>query len=178
VRTGKRSACQIATIRNDARFCIGRLGVQAFRLSHDARDPVGYVITLPDGTRLGIATDLGHPNPEAVKALEGCEILGLECNHDPDLLRDGPYPWVLKKRIGSDQGHLSNPSAADLLARLAGPGLRQVFALHLSETNNRPHLARRALTGCLKDLKLPAQVTTVGRDGAVGYPTAGQMNLL
>ncbi len=161
---GRRPRCERVEVRAGRPFSVGELQVEPFVLSHDARQPVGYVFHLPDGTRLGIATDLGHPNPEAVEALRGCDLIGLESNHDPDMLRDGPYPWVLKQRIRSDLGHLSNPCAAGALEQIVSDRLRRLFALHLSQTNNEPDLARRALTGRLIEIGLDVPVTVVGQD--------------
>ena len=68
----------------------------------------------------------------------------MEFNHDPRMLRDGPYPWHLKQRISSNHGHLSNEAAAQLLSDLAWDGLEGVFLAHLSETNNCPQLAEQS----------------------------------
>jgi len=80
--------------------------------------------------------------------------LVLECNHDSDLLSNGDYPLSLKQRISGRFGHLDNAAAADLLARVSWDRLRHVVAAHLSESNNRPELARAALAralGCSDD---------------------------
>jgi len=131
---------------------------------------VGYRFGFPDGSALGIATDLGVAGDGAVEALRGCALLGLESNHDPDMLRAGPYPAFLKRRILSDRGHLSNAQAADLLGRLAHPGLRQVFLLHLSKVNNRPPLAAAVLGEKLRSLGLGAGLAVVGPDQPLEYP--------
>ncbi len=178
VRTGKRSICELRPIGSSQQFSIGSLKIQSFPVSHDAGDAVGCVFQAPDGTRLGIATDLGRPNPMVIKALKNCHLIGLECNHDPDLLRDGPYPWFLKRRIKSDKGHLSNQAAADLLGQIAGPNLRHLFALHLSKTNNRPKLVRQLLTSRLKQLGLSTEVTITHPDRTVSFPPKGQIDLL
>ena len=65
----------------------------------------------------------------------------LECNHDEQMLMDGPYPWDLKRRIASPKGHLSNRDCATFAARLAATGMRRLLLAHLSETNNLPELA-------------------------------------
>lgn len=124
---------------------IGTFSVVPFRTSHDAADPVGYRIESDGGERLGLATDTGVLTPEAAEGLRDVDILGLESNHDTQMLANGPYPQYLKARIRSAQGHLSNHDAAEALELLAGNRLRQVFALHRSDTNNSPTLARRVL---------------------------------
>ena len=99
--------------------------------------------------RLGLLTDVGRTTPHIEANLSGCHGLVLECNHDPQMLADGPYPPMLQRRVGGDLGHLSNPQAAALLQRLDLAQLRQLVGAHLSEKNNTPQLARQALCGAL-----------------------------
>jgi len=159
-------------------FHVGPVEVVPFTTVHDARGPVGYVLRMPDGRRLGFATDMGHVNAEALDALRGCDLLAIEANHDPDMLRWGPYPGFLKRRIRSDRGHLSNAEAASLLARTASDRLEQVFVMHISRTNNQAGLARQALESRLSRLGLrrPA-VTVVEQDRVLRYPLPGQLSL-
>jgi phosphoribosyl 1,2-cyclic phosphodiesterase len=131
-----------------ATFALGDLGITPYPIPHDAREPVHY--TFSDGARrFGLLTDAGHVTPTIEAALSGCDALALECNHDVERLRAGAYPAALKRRILGPLGHLDNAAAADLLARVATPGLRHVVAAHLSERNNMPQLARAALAGAL-----------------------------
>lgn len=126
----------------------GDLELRPFGVPHDANEPLQ--LTLGDGARrLGVVTDLGCAPATVAAALAGCQALLLECNHDEELLRNGPYHAALKKRILGSHGHLSNAAAASLLARCLHPGLALVAAAHLSEHNNRPELARAALTETL-----------------------------
>ncbi len=129
-------------------FQIGELQVVTVPVTHDAADPVGFIIETPAG-KVGIATDLGIATRLVRQSYQGCRVLVLETNHDPDLLRDGPYPWPLKQRIRSRHGHLSNEDGAELLADLLWDGLDAVFLAHLSETNNTPDHARRAVQNVL-----------------------------
>ena len=132
-----------ATIRHfepGVPFEAGGLSFTAFSTSHDAASPVGFRVT--DGARvLGFATDLGVADEGTRSALTGADALVIESNHDEELLRDGPYPWFLKKRIGSERGHLSNEQSGDLLSGLLNGRLKAVVLAHLSETNNEPRLA-------------------------------------
>lgn len=137
---------------------IGAFEVVAFKTSHDAAEPVGFRFESRDGVVVGIATDTGEITPETREALTGCTILGIESNHDIDMLTNGPYPWFLKQRILSTRGHLSNDAAAVALETLAHPGLREVIGLHLSTTNNNAARAQSALAGALQKLDHPAQV--------------------
>lgn len=124
---------------------LGPLRLRPFTVPHDAREPLQ--LTCSDGAaRLGILTDLGHASSHVLEQLAGCGTLLLECNHDTQLLAGSGYPAFLKRRVGGDWGHLANEAAA-AIARAIRPG--QLVAAHLSEQNNRPELARRALAGAM-----------------------------
>lgn len=127
---------------------LGPLQVLPFAVPHDAREPLQLRCTDGDA-RLGILTDLGHVSEHVKQQLAGCGSMVLECNHDTDLLANGPYPYFLKRRVGGDWGHLSNGAAAQAAQAWGAQGLRQVVAAHLSERNNRPELAQAALAQAL-----------------------------
>lgn len=134
-------------------FAVGDLEVWPYPVPHDAREPTQFVFS--DGAlRLGLLTDAGRPTQHIEQQLGELDALVLECNHDEQMLAEGPYPPRLKARVGGDLGHLSNDQAGALLARLAQGGLQHVVGAHLSEKNNRPELARLALgeaLGCSDD---------------------------
>lgn len=123
---------------------IGRLRLIPFAVPHDSAEPLQLVCT--DGQhRLGILTDLGHVTEGVVHALQDCDALLLECNHDRAMLDQGAYPVWLKRRIGGERGHLANDQSASLLDACRHAGLRHVVAAHLSRHNNSPDLALAAL---------------------------------
>lgn len=123
----------------------------AFSTSHDARGSVGFRVE-DGGASLGFATDLGVVTAEVEGMLADAEILYLESNHDSEMLKNGPYPAHLKRRIRSELGHLSNDDATALLRRLAREKLKAVILAHLSETNNTPALAFKGASGLLEEL--------------------------
>lgn len=125
-------------------FHIGDLRVHPYPIPHDAREPCQFVLE-GDGVRLGLLTDAGTVTPYAAARLGACDALMLEFNHDPDLLREGPYPQTLKTRIASPYGHLSNLQAVALLEHIPLHSLRRLVAAHLSEQNNSPERVRTAL---------------------------------
>ena len=129
--------------RNGDTVEIGHFTVEPWSISHDARDPSGFTVTA-GGRKLGIATDMGVFSPLVQTMLEGCHGLVFEFNHDIDMLWEGSYPWPLKQRIASEEGHLSNDAAADAVRRLVHPGLEFCVAAHLSEENNTVDLALKA----------------------------------
>lgn len=134
-------------------FVIGEFEIHPFPVSHDAREPAQFVFS--DGKRrLGLLTDTGNISAEIERMLRGCDALLLECNHDPGMLAGGRYPEWLKQRVAGDFGHLSNEQAAAFLRRTDTARLQHVVAMHLSEQNNCPALAVRALStalGCTVD---------------------------
>jgi phosphoribosyl 1,2-cyclic phosphodiesterase len=136
----------------------GDLEVRVTATPHDGAESVCYVFQDGGGGRVGVATDLGHLSPAVLDALAGCDVIGLEANHDVDLLRSGPYPWPLKQRILSTTGHLSNEAAAAALARLVGPATRAVVALHVSRHNNTAALAERTFARALEEIGAPVRL--------------------
>jgi len=135
---------EVKVIAAGRRVRLGDLEVTPVPICHDAREPVGFVVE-GGGRRAGMVTDTGVLTDLLLDVLSGCNALLLECNHDRDLLRYGPYPWPLKQRIASRTGHLSNDKARAGIERLAHAGLDVVVGMHLSQTNNRPDLAAREL---------------------------------
>ena len=132
-------------------FSINDLEFTAFPVPHDAANPVGYVVK-SNGLKVGIATDLGYPTNVVRHCLGACNALVLESNHDKKMLLDGPYPFELKQRIASRQGHLSNDQSADLLSNVIHEDLAAVLLSHLSDENNTPELAFNAAAKVLNEL--------------------------
>jgi phosphoribosyl 1,2-cyclic phosphodiesterase len=125
-------------------FAIGDLELQPFPVPHDAREPVQFVFS--DGNRrLGVLTDTGSCTQHILEMLSGCEALMLECNHDVDMLAEGPYPASLRERVGGRYGHLSNAQACDIIAELDTSRLQHIVAAHISDKNNTPYMACSAL---------------------------------
>jgi len=141
-------------------FAINDLAIHPFSISHDAKDPCGFTVN-QNGTKIGIATDLGIATAMVKEHLKGCTLLILEANHDETMLIDGPYPWPVKQRIKGRTGHLSNVASKTLLSELQHDGLKHVMLAHLSETNNTPRKAveevSRALTRCTPHLDVALQ---------------------
>lgn len=121
---------------------VGSLEVDPVSTCHDAADPVAIVVRdVNSDMRVGIATDLGRATVPIRQALKRCSFLVLEANHDERLLREGPYPWGVKQRIGGSRGHLSNRLAAQLAREVVHPGLGGILLAHLSAECNDPDLA-------------------------------------
>ena len=123
----------------------GGFYVEPFRTPHDAAESVGFRIHTPDGKICCVCTDLGTVTDEVDKALTGADLVLLESNYDESMLRNGSYPFYLKKRIASDFGHLSNTDSAKEVRRLIDRGTRRIILGHLSRENNTPRVAENTL---------------------------------
>jgi phosphoribosyl 1,2-cyclic phosphodiesterase len=159
---------EIQTFSSGSTFQINNLAVHPFAVSHDAADPVGFTIG-QNGSRIGVATDLGIVTPHVKENLKHCHLLILEANHDPDMLINGPYPWYLKRRIQSRSGHLSNQQSKRLLMELQHKGLEHVILAHLSQTNNAPQKVLTEISEVLTRCKPRLTVASQHRCGEVIY---------
>ena len=128
-------ACDLRAFSSGDALSLAGMQVHAFRTSHDAASSCGFRVEA-DGDAVGFMTDTGIVTGEADEALRDVRILALESNHDVQMLKDGPYPYPVKRRVGSDTGHLSNVQAADELEALLSDALEQVVAMHISQNNN------------------------------------------
>ena len=126
------------------------LQVRSFGVSHDTNDPVGYIIR-DDHHSLGYCTDTGIVSTLVASRLQGLDGLVLEFNHDPDLLKNGPYPPSLQQRVRSNQGHLANGTSAKLLRKIVHERLQHVILAHLSEINNLPEIAFREAAAAIPE---------------------------
>jgi phosphoribosyl 1,2-cyclic phosphodiesterase len=130
-------------------FEIGGLRVEPFTVSHDASDPVGFLID--DGvSRLCVVTDLGQGSTVVRDKLARCHCVILESNHDPDMLMASNRAWSLKSRIAGRSGHLSNADAAEIVSRSASRDLRTLLLAHLSEECNTCELALSTMRTALQ----------------------------
>ncbi len=124
----------------DEPLMIGDLSVEPIRVSHDAADPVMYVVRHEDQSA-AVVTDLGTYDQYLIDKLQGIHVLLLEANHDVRMLEMGTYPYPLKQRILSERGHLSNETSGRFLGELLHDGTKAVVLGHLSKENNYEKLA-------------------------------------
>lgn len=145
----------------------GGMTVEPFPISHDCAQPTGYRVHTADGRDFCLATDLGYLSEEVKDRLSGCGLVVVESNHDVEMLREGPYPYHLKRRILSREGHLSNADCSAFLPELVRRGTRRFILAHLSRENNTPALAlesaRRALAqeGFVEDVDFTLETAPV-----------------
>lgn len=130
----------IKYISPDKDFEIGSIGVKAFSIPHDAANPVGYSFFCGKN-KLTVATDMGHIDDYILENLKGSIAVILESNHDIEMLKNGRYPYFLKRRILGDFGHLSNIDAAKTAVELLKSGTKYIMLGHISADNNTPKTA-------------------------------------
>ena len=157
---------------------IAGVQVATFPTMHDVVNPVGFRFTCK-GDAIGFATDTGVLPPGSLRLLADARILALESNHDVPTLRTGSYPRMLQDRILSERGHLSNDQAAQAVPQLVTDRTEQLIAMHISQENNRPSLAVRALAealGATLDNELGSSATLERANGkpALHIRAAGQ----
>jgi len=148
-------------ITPDHEFTINDLVIHPFSISHDAVQPLCYTFTR-DKKKISIATDLGCYDSYITEKLKNSNILFIEANHDIDMLKNGDYPYYLKKRILSDKGHLSNVMSGKLISELYHENLQYVILAHLSRENNHPDTAHKTVRDeltasdkiCIQDIQL------------------------
>ncbi len=131
--------------QSESDFYVGDIGVLPMRISHDAAEPVAYRL-FAGSHSAAVATDMGRVTKQVAQHLAGSDLVLLESNHDPEMLKaNGRYSEALKRRIMGTHGHLSNLRCAQTLMELSAKGTRRALLGHLSQENNTPELAMRTV---------------------------------
>lgn len=130
-------------------FFIENVFVRVLPLSHDAVNPVGYLIE--EDESLVYITDTGYIHKRILNLIENKNYYIIESNHDTEMLINGPYPLYLQKRILSDKGHISNDFCGTYLSKIIGEKTKKIILAHLSKTNNSPDIALNTVIRILKD---------------------------
>jgi phosphoribosyl 1,2-cyclic phosphodiesterase len=173
-KTIKAASSQLKNIKNirsfecGSAFMLKTLALHPFSISHDAEDPAGFTIK-QNGSKIGIATDLGIVTSMVKQHLKECSLLILEANHDQTMLANGPYPWPLKQRIKSRTGHLSNEDSKNLLNEIKHNKLEYLILAHLSETNNTPEKALSVAGQALTNIDTRMSVASQYESGVLLY---------
>ncbi|UCD58241.1 MAG: MBL fold metallo-hydrolase [Candidatus Hydrogenedentota bacterium] len=148
---------------------LGDLTVRTYSVPHDAADPVGLSVN-NSSSCIGIALDMGYPTKLVKQRLRESNVLILEFNHDPEMLRQCPRPWELKQRILSKKGHMSNHAAVELLCELVHDGLRAVVLAHISREANSAEHVYSLVSERLKEIGRSDIAIFVGSQDEVGNP--------
>jgi len=147
---------------------LGELVVTPFAVSHDAVDPLAFRFETA-GAALAFAADLGVATDQVRDRLAGCQALFCESNHDPEMLRRGPYSPPLKQRVAGAAGHLSNPDCRALIEGVHHRELAVVVLTHLSEKNNTPRLAYNETNGFFQQIGARTELRIAFQD-RIGTP--------
>jgi len=139
-------AIDVTSIQLEQVFHINGVQVTAVPVPHDAKEPCQFIFETPQ-TSLGMLSDLGHISEIVAKAYSRCRVLYIEFNHCKDMLAAGPYPAMLKRRVGGHWGHLSNCQARAFVDSLRGGPLEKLVVGHISEKNNSEPVVQEALQG-------------------------------
>jgi phosphoribosyl 1,2-cyclic phosphodiesterase len=145
-------------IEKEKTFSIRDFKITAFEVPHDSSENVGYCVEY-DVQTFVIVTDVGHITETIRNHVKKADNLVLEANYDDEMLRTGAYPDFLKERVSGSNGHLSNHDAADFLAEVYTPKLKNIWLCHLSRDNNHPELAYKTV-----DIRLFREGIRVGKD--------------
>lgn len=134
----------IREITMQQRFHLAGFEIEAFPVSHDAPETVGFHLSEGE-KKITIATDLGHICQTAASYIKAANLLVIESNYDEEMLINGSYPHFLKARIQSDNGHLGNRQTSSFLAEMINDNLTHICLAHLSKNNNTPDKALQTL---------------------------------
>ena len=146
-----------------------RMTIEATATSHDANESVGFVVTgRSTGARAGLFYDLGCVTRAVATACERLDILVLESNHDDEMLRYGPYPPFLQKRIASRVGHLSNREAARFARASLTRDIKHLVLAHLSENCNTPDVALDGMRAAVGGTRFRGTITAAQQDTVMG----------
>src|SRR4030095_10428475 len=158
--TFEMNGSEVITITAGVAFSVGDAQITPFAVPHDANEPTAFSIVC-QGLRITQLTDLGHMSEAVAAQLKGADCLILESNHDLEMLRVGPYPWVLKQRLMGRYGHLSNTAVAKFIREQYDGRASQFLLAPLSSRNNHPELARQETLGALRDRGFGSTTVTI-----------------
>lgn len=147
----------ICYFTNNKSFSFGDLSILPFDIPHDAANPCGFAIS-DFNSKVCIAIDIGHITPTVLDHLKNSNFILLESNYEPDVLKYSSYPYLLKERIASPTGHLSNIEAGKAINYLADFGVKNVMLGHLSKENNFPELAYKSVLEQIQNKNLNLNV--------------------
>lgn len=147
-KIGDISNSNIRIFDNNMDFYIKDINIEPYQIPHDAANPVGFCLYCGN-KKISITTDLGYTNNKIINKIMDSDLVVLESNHDIDMLKAGPYPFVLKRRILGKKGHLSNTDAGKAITELINGKVTHVLLGHLSRQNNLPELAYQTVVEIL-----------------------------
>ncbi len=152
-KLGRIKTKNIRTFTTNQPVFLEDLKITPYPIPHDAAEPVGFSIE-NSGRKISITTDLGYVSEDIIQQIKDSQLVVLESNHDVDMLKAGKYPYFLKRRILSDNGHLSNEVAGNTIVELVNNNVQNILLAHLSMENNFPELAMVTVKNILDSNKI------------------------
>ena len=150
----KESDPRVNYVEKYEEYEISGFKITPFPLSHDAIDPVGYVVER-GGKKVVCITDTGYVSNKVMEIVEGANLYIMELNHDVEMLLSCyKRPWSLRQRILSDYGHLSNEDGAYVFSEMMSNDTKHVFLSHISQEANHPDLARMTMKEVLRERQI------------------------
>jgi len=140
--------CPVRPFTDGEAFSIGAIGVEPFRVPHDARGVTcGFAFSSASrDVRVSMATDLGANENGLFERFLDCDLVLIEANYDEEMLNRSSR--LDRSRVGSNVGHFSNTQAGKFLVRVFQESRKipqAVVLCHLSADHNTPELARRTV---------------------------------
>lgn len=117
-------------------------------LSHDSVNCFGFLIE-GNQKKLFYATDTGFLPVKYFDYLKTSDAIIIESNHDIELLNQSSRPRILKDRILSARGHMSNYICAQILKSVVNEVNKYIVLAHLSEECNNESLALETIYSLL-----------------------------
>lgn len=162
--SGSLAGAAVQQVGCSSSFIVGDFDLTTVRTSHDASEPVAvFATSRTTGARAAVVYDLGVMTESLVRGMDRVDMMVLESNHDGEMLRNGPYPAMLQRRIAGREGHLSNKAAARAACECAHRGLTNVVLAHLSEVNNTPEAATLSMSSALKRTAFRGTISTASQ---------------
>lgn len=154
----------------DGEVTLKDLNIKGFNVPHDSAKCYGYTVEDSLGKKLSTVTDMGVFTREIKENISDSEVILIESNHDVEMLKFGPYPYELKRRVFSELGHLSNADCARAIIDIMDNRQRKIILGHLSGTNNVPELAYKTVESILLENGL-----TIGQDKEIDLKLASRV---
>lgn len=139
----------IQTYEFDNSLSISGFTFLPVKVPHDHLN-ASFRITYGDKS-MGFISDAGLISERHINEYKNIDFLVIESNHSIDKLNGTQYPQILKDRILSEHGHLSNHQSLEAVLKLYHVNLKCVLFIHLSKRSNSPEIVEFEIIESLKD---------------------------
>lgn len=140
--------------------------IKPFDVMHDANRTIGFRVENLDGKIATISTDIGYINNIVRENFKDSDLMIIESNYDYNMLMNCNYPWDLKARVKSRNGHLSNNDAAKFVKEMYSDKLKKVYLAHISKDSNNPEIIKNTFNEELKNSKIKLELELATQDNA------------